>query len=265
MLNRILSLVFILTTIVTLACFTNTAKSGAVKSGLIAYWTFDKGTIEDQTVKDLWGDSPGEIKGDPEVVEGKIGEGLLLDGDVDFVFVQSEAINRDYSAITLECWVYINALDDSWNRILTLDGRTGGGGNDNCTTLYYDDDDNEYGFFVNNQSDLIQEDIPTEEWIHMIGTWDGETANYYENGNLEKTFPVSGTIQGSSLALGIGDRSDDGSIDAIQGIVDEVRIYETALSESEVKQNYAAEGLAVVEPNPKLSITWGKIKASSQH
>ena len=43
------------------------------------------------------------------------------------------------------------------------------------------------------------------------------------------------------------------------GIIDEVRLYEEALSEDEVLQNYAAEGLSV-NPAGKLSLTWGEIK-----
>jgi len=41
--------------------------------------------------------------------------------------------------------------------------------------------------------------------------------------------------------------------------MDEVRIYNRALTAKEVQQNFDAEGLAVDSKN-KLSITWAKIK-----
>ncbi len=109
---------------------------GAVTAGLIAYWSLDEGSIADNIVMDTIGDSHGEMKGDPQVDNGKIGGSLLLDGAMDCILVNSEALNRDYSAITMECWVFINALDDSWNRILSLDDTNAG--NQNVVTLYYD-------------------------------------------------------------------------------------------------------------------------------
>ena len=45
----------------------------------------------------------------------------------------------------------------------------------------------------------------------------------------------------------------------IMGMLDELRLYDRALSEAEVLQNYESEGLAV-NPAGKLSFTWGGIK-----
>jgi len=45
-----------------------------------------------------------------------------------------------------------------------------------------------------------------------------------------------------------------------EGPIDEVRVYNRALSEDEVVQNMNAEGMAVVNPAEKLAFTWGKIK-----
>jgi len=239
---------------------------GAVTSGLIAYWPLDEATIEDNVVEDIVGDSHGEMKGDPQIDEGKVGESLLLDGDVDCVLVSSDTLNRDYSAITLECWVFINALDDSWNRVLSLDDTDSG--NQNVVTLYYDDDDNQYGFFVraggnstDAAKDLIQEDIPLEEWVHMMGVWDGNTARYYENGKLKLEHSLPGSIDGGNLFFGMGDRADGENADTIQGFIDEVRIYDRALNDAEVQQNFLAKGLAV-DVTGKLTITWGRLKES---
>lgn len=243
----------------------NVVAGGAVTSGLVAYWSMDADTIEDITVLDFLEASHGEMKGDPQLDDGKVGGSLLLDGAADCVVVDSEAINRDYSEITLECWVYINALDDSWNRILSLDDTNAG--NANVVTLYYDDDDDQYGFFVraggnstDAAQDLIQEDIPLEEWIHMAGVWDGKVAQYYENGELKIEHSLSGAIEGGALFFGIGDRADGGNADTIQGFIDEVRVYDRALSAAEVRQNFMAEGLAV-DITGKLALAWGRIKS----
>ena len=42
------------------------------------------------------------------------------------------------------------------------------------------------------------------------------------------------------------------------GTIDEIRIYDRALSEAEIKESFAAEGLAVAPD--KLALTWGWVK-----
>ena len=65
----------------------------------------------------------------------------------------------------------------------------------------------------------------------------------------------------AGLKLAIGDRSDGANADAIQGYVDEFRIYERALTEAEVQKNMNAQGLDVSPSANHLSVTWGHIKA----
>ncbi|HIE29759.1 TPA: hypothetical protein EYP66_21020 [Candidatus Poribacteria bacterium] len=130
--------------------------------------SFDKGTIKGDTVADVWGGNDGAIKGDPKEVDGKVEGCLEFDGDVDYVLVDSDKINIDYSEITMECWVNVASLDDSWNRIISLDDTAAG--NNNVVSLYYDDDDNQHGFFIkadgtacNAATDMIQEDSPFQK------------------------------------------------------------------------------------------------------
>ena len=49
--------------------------------------------------------------------------------------------------------------------------------------------------------------------------------------------------------------------DPVNGIIDEVRIYNRALNESEVKVNMNSDGTAV-NPAGKVAATWGDIKVS---
>ena len=44
--------------------------------------------------------------------------------------------------------------------------------------------------------------------------------------------------------------------------MDEVAIYNRAISEDEVKQNFAAKGFAAVKSANKITETWGRIKTS---
>lgn len=246
---------------------------GAVENGLVAYWTFDKDTVQiKKQATDLLSGLAATVFGDPELAPAadcKVGECILFDGSVDrFLVEDSEppTINRDWDEITLECWVYITALDDSWNRIISLDDMPT---NSAVASLYYDDDDNQHGFFIRAggkstqaAQDNVLEDIPLEQWLHLAGTYDGETVHYYVNGQQEKKYAMKGgKLPKGGLLLGIGDRSDGCDCDTIQGYIDEFRIYERVLSAAEVKNNMDAEGLDVSPSEDQLSVTWGHIKA----
>ena len=170
---------------------------GAVENGLIAYWSFDKDTVKIKAeAVDILSGLAAAVHGDPELAPAgdcKVGECILFDGSVDRLLVEDSnppTIDRDWEEITLECWVYINALDDSWNRIISLDDMPT---NSAVASLYYDDDDNQHGFFVRAggkstvaAQDNVLEDIPLEEWLHLAGTYDGATVHYYVNGKQGK-------------------------------------------------------------------------------
>ena len=246
---------------------------GAVENGLIAYWSFDKDTVKIKAeAVDILSGLAAAVHGDPELAPAgdcKVGECILFDGSVDRLLVEDSnppTIDRDWEEITLECWVYINALDDSWNRIISLDDMPT---NSAVASLYYDDDDNQHGFFVRAggkstvaAQDNVLEDIPLEEWLHLAGTYDGATVHYYVNGKQEKKYAMKGgKISKGGLLLGIADRSDGCDCDTIQGYIDEFRIYDRVLSAAEVENNMKATGLDVSPSASKLSLTWGHIKS----
>ncbi len=246
---------------------------GAIEDGLVAYWSFDKDTVQiAKQAEDIFSGLKAVVDGDPELAPAEdcaVGECILLDGVDDYLLVEDSdppKINRDWDEITMECWVKINALDDSWNRIISLDDMPA---NTKVVTLYYDDDDNRHGFFVKVDDKatqaaqhLIQEDIPLNEWLHLVGTYDGSNVNYYVNGKLAIGHKVAaGKIPKGGLLLGIGDRSDGVNADAIQGYIDEFRIYDRALTAGEVQKNMKATGLDVSPTSNHLSVTWGQIKA----
>lgn len=271
--SRLYTLTFLL-----LACLLWNAQPagaiiGAVEDGLIAYWSFDKDTVKIKSeAVDILSGLAAAVHGDPETAPAgdcKVGECILFDGSVDRLLVEDSnppKIDRDWEEITLECWVYINALDDSWNRIISLDNMPT---NTAVASLYYDDDDNQHGFFVRSggkntvaAQDNVLEDIPLEEWLHLVGTYDGATVHYYVNGKQEKKYAMKGgKIAKGGLLLGIGDRSDGCDCDTIQGYIDEFRIYDRVLSIAEVENNMKATGLDVSPSASKLSVTWGHIKS----
>jgi hypothetical protein len=76
---------------------------------------------------------------------------------------------------------------------------------------------------------------PVGTWVHVAGTWDGNTMRIYRNGSLRGTIPFSGTIGTPNEDLFIGVILGFGFLQGFfDGLIDEVRIYDRALSDSEI-------------------------------
>ena len=82
------------------------------------------------------------------------------------------------------------------------------------------------------------------------------------DGELIKEDPAGDKLIGGSVDLRLGHR--EGSGHWYNGLIDEVAIFSEALNEKQVKE--ASEELSVlmaVQPDEKLTTSWGKIKFSN--
>ena len=249
------------------------AQKVVIEDGLIGYWSFDKDTIKGNTVQDIWGDQDAEMIGKIEIVQGKFGEAVQLSGGAGARVQMTDDIKKaklPTEEMTVELWVwdeqfiewggYIVAVQDNgafekgwllgtrWKAFsfaLSSDGADDGDG-----LLTYLNSANTYD---------------VGEWHHVVGTYDGKEMKIYVDGKLEATSGVqSGAINyPDRVFFSIGAYKDDNEDFVHTGLLDEVRLYNRALSEKEVANNMEAEGLAV-EPAGKLSLTWGQIKAAAR-
>lgn len=80
--------------------------------------------------------------------------------------------------------------------------------------------------------------IPADTWTHIAGVWDGQSIRIYLNGELKQSTPAVGSLQANTSPLYIGcDYGTPGGT-GISGKVDDVRIYNRALSANEIKKLY---------------------------
>ena len=84
--------------------------------------------------------------------------------------------------------------------------------------------------------------MPLNTWTHLATTYDGTTLRLFVNGTQVGSRAVSGALLTSSGVLRIGGNSQWGEYFA--GRIDEVRIYNRALTQSEI----AADSAAPVQP-----------------
>jgi hypothetical protein len=89
-------------------------------------------------------------------------------------------------------------------------------------------------------------------WTHLAATWDGNTVRTYKNGQLlPNSYSFTGILTNSSDIIGIGVNSAWNSTH-FDGLIDEVRIYNNALTQSEIQSV-----MAVPEPTSSMLITAG--------
>ena len=101
--------------------------------------------------------------------------------------------------------------------------------------------------------------IKANEWYHFAGTWDGKTANLYANGKLlgSEASVATGLNTHPVHINGFGNPPNARWYD---GTIDEVAIYNRALSDQEVETIMKSGVFASVTPSEKLSTTWGIIR-----
>ena len=164
------------------------------------------------------------------------GGGLLFDGVNDRVRVADSHSLDLTTAATFEAWIHPTVRPAGWRTILqkevdayffTASGGGNGGQPTSGGTL-----GGQCCAFVTAPSAL-----PVNTWTHVAATYDGTRLRFYVNGNLVASLAASGAYQVNTGPLWIGGNAVYG--EHFKGKLDDVRIYNRALSQSEIQQDMA--------------------------
>ena len=114
----------------------------------------------------------------------------------------------------------------------------------------YCGDGNPFGGFSKGTAQTVCQPsaLPTNTWTHLTLTYNGSTLTLYRNGVAVATTNVSGTLSPTTGTLQIGG-SQFGEY--FKGLIDEVRIYNRALSATEIQtiyQKQSAKHLKLWQP-----------------
>jgi hypothetical protein len=193
--------------------------------GLVAYYAMDN------NAQDVSGNGlDGTLMGGPTFIAGVSGLALSLDGVDDYVDCGNSASFDITEEITLSAWV--NTSDS-------------GNGEDNPFVAKGDEsyaikhsDSNSIDFFIYDNEDWHTAYSPVYdsfngEWYHVAGTYDGNQLKLYINGGLVNSLDYAGSIGTSTYPVNIGRNSQETGR-FYEGAIDEVRIYNRALTESEI-------------------------------
>lgn len=92
-----------------------------------------------------------------------------------------------------------------------------------------------------NEFWLIGPTVQVGQWIHLAFTFNGSSLSLYKDGILvvNDSVPITPTYNHNGDYLYIGVYDNTASPEAFRGAIDEVRIYNRALSSSEIQKRYA--------------------------
>ncbi|MBU5537369.1 MAG: hypothetical protein KQA38_02280 [Candidatus Aenigmarchaeota archaeon] len=207
--------------------------------GLVGYWSFNEGS--GSTTADNSGNgNVGTLFNNPTWVDGKFGKALWFDGVDDYVLTGSTGLNNQ--EITINVWIKPdtsnNPIYSGQNRIASVLANGGfylyndiGDGKSAAHIVHY------WGrWSYTSTPDNIIENGKWYPIAFVISTVNGGTQRIYVNGELRGENTNIGFSSINLLEPNIGRASWGGTTHYFHGLIDEVAIYNRALSESEIKQ-----------------------------
>ena len=219
-------------------------------AGLVGYWSFEEGA--GNQAGDMSGrGNNGTVSGSPTWVDGKRGKALSLNGNNQYVNVGSSSPLQITGDLSISAWINMNSVnpggedDEIFSRSndpLVLAAWQLKGTQD-CTN-------EKLGFLISgNGSNYGQRCgstiLATSTWYHVAGVYNSAALTidvyvngFLDNGTLLGTVPAS--IYNTSLPATIGIRAN--LVDDFDGRIDEVRVYNRALSATEVASLYQSSG-----------------------
>ncbi|MBD3404116.1 hypothetical protein GF420_14590, partial [candidate division GN15 bacterium] len=204
--------------------------------GMVHFWPLDKTT--GPPYEDISGGNDADCIECPNGVAGQVGHSLDFDGDDEFI---SAASGADISsAMTVMAWIRPGGLFSSHDEgIVSKKG---------AFTLELEDEGNNLAFRLINgassdefQPILLSNYVPLWNWTHVAATYDGSTVAIYLDGTLIDSRATSITSLGNNAEpYTIGWTSDLswGSNNYFNGRIDEVAVFDRALSPGEVQAMY---------------------------
>ncbi len=189
------------------------------------------------SAEDMYGKNNGTIMKGATFAPGVVGKAFQLDGDDDYIAVpDSDGLNPP-DTITISLWAKRNSLNYS--------GLVVKKGSDDNSGYSIESDHDNISFWVNiKDQGWVSSPLATlpliDQWIHIAGVYDGSKISLFLDGNLYGVpTPTAGgiVINNSPLALG-NDLANPGR--NFGGLIDEVQIYNRALSPTEILAIYSS-------------------------
>jgi len=211
-------------------------KGAAPEPGLVGWWAFDEKT-NSPVAFDCSGHGLGGKLRNVERAPGI--DGRALDCRGGSVEVADDPLLSPASALTLECWVKtgLAGQKNAWfvNRVSGADHKASTGfrfgllGGKPCF---------EVPLTTFSHHLTAGAALPLGRWVHLAGTFDGRVMRLYVDGEERGTMERPGPLKPGSHPLCLGNYEVNHAA-YFTGLLDEVKLYDRALTPEEVRTHHA--------------------------
>ncbi|MYI94308.1 LamG domain-containing protein [Candidatus Poribacteria bacterium] len=232
------------------------------EESMILYFSFDSLDGDEAIDHSKYGNN-GELVGDAELANGKFGKALKLNGSTDWVVVPHDDILTVNKDVTVMAWInterHMGPNNQRWQGIVAK------GNNPRSYSFYTESPSECLHLSAGGSGSVCTGKIALNEWQHVVGQVDSGIHRYWLNGEPVGEFgdknALPGTADTSVVYVGT---TGEGANRRFLGLIDEVRIWNRALSEDEIlaEMETGYQPGTAVDPRQKLSTTWGTIKSS---
>ena len=229
----------------------------AVTDGLVAYWDFNE--KDGDTASDSSGNGhDGTLIGDPQWTnDGYFGGALEFDQVQDEVNVPYHA-DLNPEVFTITAWANVEPGSAGHRAVVSSRHKPPTSG-----YIFYAEPRHTWEFWTGGDGGWVTIQGPAVnlgEWDHIAGTFADGKLMFYVNGELvgEKDSNLNFNLSQEFL-IGADTNEHAAREYLFKGKVDEVRVYDRALSADEITS--VMNNPTAVEASGKIAVTWGQLKA----
>ncbi|MGL5929597.1 MAG: LamG-like jellyroll fold domain-containing protein, partial [Dermatophilaceae bacterium] len=189
----------------------------------------------DSSTEDAAGDRDATLVGGPGYVAGRNGSGVALNGASQFIDTGAPVLDTS-SDYTASAWVKLDRVDGAFQTVISQDGPA-----TSDFFLQYSGADQRFAMSFAGVRALGPVKPDADRWYHLTGVRDsvkGELRLYVDgepagttSACLTSATPVGNTVIGRG-------QFDGNQVDHLDGVVDQVHLYDRALSASEIEELY---------------------------
>jgi len=217
---------------------------------LVSEWTFDEPEVLGKT-KDSWGNNHGTLMGTPQYYNSSSGNCVFggcysFNGSSNYINIDfpNELIGFTTQDFTISFWMNAKTFSgqSTYKRIIDITETISPANN---FQFAGSSADGQLQFYGHKETVIYRKAtnpsaISLNKWIYIIGIWktNNNTPYLYLN-TVQQNNSGSGTPTATlNNSFNIGRRADGELTSYFDGSLDDLRIYNAALSLSQIKQNY---------------------------
>jgi hypothetical protein len=216
------------------------------REGIVAWWPGEG------NASDISGGAPAALQGNATFANGRVGQAFSFAGGADAVNAgNASKLRLSGGDFSVEAWVFFDSHQgdmsivdkmaassvnlDGWRLIKQADDRFwfcfGGGSRNRCTPSDRD-------FTVYSTTSVV-----SGQWFHIAAVKDSDGFSLYVNGKCEDSrAPLPTFVDTHSTDLMFGSNVAEPA--HLDGLIDEVKLFDRALTAAEIQRMYAAGSVA---------------------